>query len=587
MLCRFECGPLILSVLLNWRRFLIGVISIYWTGVLLLSLLAVTPSAFAAPADAETVDRCSTILSMDFLTVQDAPARIVTAEQVSLAGETPAHCVVNGYVAPQVGFELKLPLSGWNGKLVAVGNAGWGGRVNSNSCDRHVRRGYACVASDTGHRGGGSDGLWAANNLAAQVDFGYRSVHVMALAAKAIVSRFYSKEISRSYFVGCSTGGYEGLVEAQRFPWDFDGIIAGAPDMDEADLTMRELWESRNSIDARGQPLFTDAQLRLLHESVLALCDRDDGVMDGVVGNPLACRFDPARLLCKGVDEKGIREKVCLMPNQVEAVRRIYAGPPVPEGQSMIRGALPGSELGWGALGGIGPKLGDGLFRYMIYGASPEWTPANYDFEHDYKRLGMGAFYTDTNPDLRRFKTAGGKLLVYQGWNDVVEMPTAIVDYYETAERTMGGRSSTQSFFRLFMVPGMNHCGGGVGAYSIDYMQYLESWVEEGKVPDRLLGGHLSEAYLATLPETTEVPIPDLLHQDSHHTEVPITFTRPVYPYPIYARYAGSGDPADAANFRPAEPRSGCSANSRSLDCQEQQGAFGQYTRGTHAVAQK
>ena len=226
-------------------------------------------------------------------------------KRVAATQSTPAHCLVRGYVTPQVGFEVRLPESGWNGKLLAVGNFGWGGEVNGDWCDSHVRLGYACVASDTGYKGAGSDGLWAANNLQAQVDFGYRSVHVMALAAKAIVAHYYAQGPRRSYFVGCSTGGYEGMVEAQRFPWDFDGIVAGAPDMDEAELTMRELWGSRNILDQSGQPLLDAEHMGLLHNAVLAECDRDDGVVDGVISNPLSCRFDPAKLLCRKADNTG------------------------------------------------------------------------------------------------------------------------------------------------------------------------------------------------------------------------------------------------------------------------------------------
>ena len=290
------------------------------------------------------------------------------------------------------------------------------------------------MASDTGHKG--TERLWATDNLPAQVDFGFRSIHVVTLAAKAIVNQYYSKKSSRAYFVGCSTGGYEGLVEAQRFPWDFDGIIAGAPDMDEADLTMREIWGARNFLDHAEQPLFTNEQIHLLHNAVLAACDKDDGVIDGIISNPVACKFDPGKLLCKEGQHSN-----CLTPKQVEAVRRIYSGPPIPGQPTQVRGVLPGSELTWSALASIGPSLGEGLFRHMIYGTTPEWTPANYDFSHDYKRLGMGALYIDidTNPDLRKFRAAGGKLLVYQGWNDIIEMPAAITDYYETVERTMGG----------------------------------------------------------------------------------------------------------------------------------------------------
>ena len=494
-----------------------------------------------------TGSQCSALTGADFSGVQDAPTRVLDAARVAPAKGNVAYCLVSGYVAPQVGFELKLPESNWNGKLVTVGNAGWGGTVNGDACDRHVRGGYACVASDTGHRG--NDGLWATGNLAAQVDFGFRSIHVATLAAKAIVNQYYSRKSSRSYFVGCSTGGYEGLVEAQRFPWDFDGIIAGAPDMDEADLTMREIWGSRNFLDRTGQPLFTSDDIKLLHNAVLAACDKDDGVVDGIISNPLACRFDPAKLLCKASQRSG-----CLTHEQVDAVRRIYAGPPIPGEPTQVRGVLPGSELNWGeGLASIGPSLGEGLFRHMIYGTTPEWTPANYDFSRDYKRLGMGALYTDTNPDLRKFKSAGGKLLVYQGWNDIVEMPTAITDYYETVEKTMGGRDATQQFFRLFMIPGMNHCGGGAGAYAIDYLRYLEAWVEQGTAPNALLGGHISDSYLEALPQGSERPVVDLSRPNEPPPSIPLTFTRPVYPYPSYAKYNGRGDSNDGRNFVPAE----------------------------------
>lgn len=516
---------------------------------LLLCLLVSAGHGVAGELGSSTLKQCTDVATADFSGVQDAPARISSARTISPAAGDPPLCVVDGYVAPQVGFELKLPLSGWNRKLIAVGNYGWGGAVNEKSCDYHIKRGYACVASDTGHRAVGTDGLWAANNLAAQVDFGYRSVHVMTLAAKAIVARFYATDAARAYFIGCSTGGYEGLVEAQRFPWDFDGIIAGAPDMDEVELTMRELWSSRSFLGPSGEPLLDAKHIELLHKAVLSQCDQDDGVADGIVSNPLACKFDPSKLLCRSGQTTG-----CLSAEQIESVRRIYTGPPIPRAQTLVRGPLPGSELGWGSLGKTGVVLGDSLFRYMIYGASPEWTPANYDFSRDYKRLGMGAFYTDTNPDLRRFKSAGGKLIVFQGWTDVTEMPTAIADYYETVERTMGGRPATQEFFRLFMIPGMNHCGGGIGAYTIDYLSYLEAWVEEGRAPDHLLGGHIDDRFLNTLPQGVELPTPDVSHgRTEPNARVPITFTRPFYPYPFYARYTGTGDPDDATNFKPVE----------------------------------
>lgn len=199
----------------------------------------------------------------------------------------------------------------------------------------------------------------------------------------------------------------------------------------------------------------------------------------------------------------------------------------------------------------------------MIYGASPGWTSANYDFDSDYKRLGLAALFTDTNPDLRRFKAAGGRLLIYQGENDLVEMPTAIVDYYQTVEKVMGGPEPTQEFFRLFMIPGMNHCGGGVGAVSIDYLTYLEKWVEQRQAPDEIIGAHVSESYLASLPPPSWLPA-DASMEDRIAAaagqlrfpldpKIPLSFTRPMYPYPKFAKYA-SGNPNQASSFRPVQP---------------------------------
>jgi feruloyl esterase len=420
-----------------------------------------------------------------------------------------------------------------------AGNGGWAGVLSGGACDGNLKRGYACVTTDTGHRGRGDDGLWAQDNLAAQVDFGYRAIHVATLAAKSIVNRYYSKDAQRAYFMSCSTGGYQGMVEAQRFPWDFDGIIAGAPDMDEADLTMREVWAQRSQLDANGKAILDAGALAILHQAALDECDMDDGVKDGLIGNPVGCSFDPSKILCKAGETQR-----CLTAAQVEAAKRIYAGPPHTQ-ERAVRGALPGSEKTWDF--GTGTKYADSLFQYMIYGVSPGWTSATYDFERDYKRLGIAAIYTDTNPDLRRFKAAGGKLLVFQGGTDTVEMPTAIVDYYQTVEKVMGGLKPTQDFFRLFIIPGMNHCGGGDGATSIDYLTYLESWVEQNHAPDKMIGAHVSDSYLNSLPEASRyVSLP-------LDPKIPVSFTRPMYPFPQFARYV-SGDPKDAASFRPAQP---------------------------------
>jgi feruloyl esterase len=281
----------------------------------------------------------------------------------------------------------------------------------------------------------------------------------------------------------------------------------------------------------------------------------DDGVKDGIIANPVGCSSDPAKLLCNA----GQSEQ-CLTAVQVEAAKRIYDGPPHAE-EKAVRGALAGSELNWDF--GTDTGYADSLFKEMIYGASAGWTSSNYDFDRDYKRLGLAALYTDTNPDLRHFKAAGGKLLVYQGGTDTTEMPTAIVDYYETVEKVMGGAKPTQDFFRLFVIPGMNHCGDGVGAYSIDYLTYLENWVERDQAPNEMIGARVSDSYLLSLPlpeglaadASRERRIAAATHklQFPLDPKIPLSFTRPMYPYPKFARYA-SGDPNQAASFHPAQP---------------------------------
>lgn len=398
--------------------------------VVLLFIFSQSAVAQGDFAPAASPAACSALKGFDFSGIKDAPTQITDVRMVPTSKDGPAYCLLEGYVSPQVGLQVRMPVAHWNGKLMAVGNGGWAGSFNDKFCYPNLKQGYACVTTDTGHKGSGHDGLWAVNNLAAQVDFGFRAVHVSAVAAKSIVATFYGKGAQKSYFMSCSTGGYEGLVEAQRFPWDFDGIIAGDPDMDEADATARMIWIQRSlfggteNLGATAKPVLDAKALNILHQAVLAQCDMNDGVKDGLIGNAMACNVDPAKLLCKNG-----KSEACLSAAQVEAAKRIYEGPPHSSDRPLVRGPLPGSELLWGNMYGTDTGYADSLFKYMIYGASPGWTSASYDFEHDYTRLGLAALYSDTNPDLRRFKAAGGKLIVYQGSNDVLNVPGPIVDY--------------------------------------------------------------------------------------------------------------------------------------------------------------
>lgn len=493
---------------------------------------------------------CKSLEGADFSTIQDAPAQVMAADLVDARGNVPAHCHVQGYVAPQVGFELRLPAT-WSGKFIQMGCGGLCGSTRFGWiiawCEDALRRGHACILSDRGHStsadgtgNAAADGLWAYDNLQGKMDYGFRAVHVATAAGKAITRHYYGVEPKQSLYMGCSGGGRGGLAAAQAFPWDFDGIIAmdGGPRL--WDIHMTFLWNRRAMHDENGNVLLAPTDLDLLHKHVLARCDLDDGVADGVVSHPPSCKFDPAELACKA----GAASDDCLSPAQVTAAQKVYSGPRTSTGTPLFYGSMPGSEKGGMFTGAAHSR---DFFRYLAFlpDAGPGWNPASFDFDADYKRAGMtSTFYQPTNPDLRRFKAAGGKLLIVQGWDDSASpMPLDTIDYYETMERTMGGREATQKFARLFMMPGRAHCAGGPGANAFDFLAHLETWVDHDRAPDVLVGAHVESDDMADF-----IRLPD--------DPARIRFTRPVYPYPIRAKYKGSGDARDHRNFEPVPARS-------------------------------
>jgi hypothetical protein len=515
-------------------------------GLLLLVLLATArlsaqalqpshkqPESGPSSSDLPPIERCANLAKTDFSNIEDAPTKI-SQTKLSDAGSDLSFCRVQGYVNPQVRFEIRLPVANWNGKFVETGCAGACGTIMVDwLCPTLLKKGYACLASDMGHEGRIEDGLWAYNNLQAELDFGYRAAHVTALAGKAISKHFYGRAPDRSYFCGCSTGGREGLMEAQRFPWDFDGIIAGAPASDQAGTIMTRLWAALALRASDGRLILSQADLQVVHRAVVAACDMNDGLRDGLIGDPRACHFEIGDLTCRG-DAKD----QCLSNEQVTALRKIYSGPTTSAGNRIYAdGALMfGSEIAFGEYyqSGHFSSFDTDYLKYMAFlpAPGPDWQISDLDFERYYKRFGMtDALYAANNPDLRAFKARGGKLIMYQGWADAGAggvPPLKAVNYYETTERTMGGPAATRDFFRLFMIPGMGHCGGGEGASNVDYVSYLEEWVEKGRAPDALLATH-------TGPGES-------------------IFTRPVFPYPKQAKYKGVGDPANADNFKPTDP---------------------------------
>lgn len=522
-------------------------------------LLLFTARALSEEAEQTTQDAtanvseqeraCSALASADFSAIPDAATQITEVKMMKAEKSIPAFCMVKGYVAPSVGIKLGLPPN-WNRKFMEVGCGGTCGIVDNafsegDACEAALRKGYACIATDAGHTGAWIDGLWGYGNLQAKLSWGYQAPHLTALAGKAITERYYGVSPRKSYFIGGSNGGRQALQEAQRFPGDFDGIVSLAPATDISTIFLTFAWGSRFTHDADGKALLGSAELRLLTDAAVAKCDLDDGVKDNVIGDPLHCSFDPSQLKCRVGQTSG-----CLTSIQVSAVKKVYAGPVSSTGGSLsLGGPLVGSESG----GWLGSYVGqDGqpagytrfaidVFRYLLFSPDPgpTWTLRDLDFDRDPKRLStMQALYDATNPDLRKFKAAGGKLLIFVGLNDEAVLPRNTIDYYETLERTMGGRAATQSFTRLFLLPGISHGGDGdPGAGTFDYLTALEAWVEDGKAPDRLVAAHLKKPQSWTL----EFPFP--LEADK------VRFTRPVYPYPLRAIYKGSGDPNDAASF--------------------------------------
>jgi feruloyl esterase len=467
-------------------------------------------------------------------------------------------CRVQGVLAPtsdsNIRFEVWLPLNDWNGKLNHSGNGGYGGSFTTpaNFMVAALLRGYATTATDMGHLNSVTpNGLFALNHPEKIVDWGYRANHVTSVAAKAITTAFYGEAPRLSYFTGCSDGGHEALMEAQRFPDDYDGIVAGAPANYWTHQSAAWVWEARATLDdpAGYIPL---AKLPMITQAAVAACP---GPVAGFIDDPSRCNFDPGTLTCKAGDAPD-----CLTAPQVEAVRKIYSGPVNPRtGESIYPGLEPGSEASQG-VGGItswllpivGPDafLGSDFYKYMVYD-DPSWDFHTLDFDQDiaFADAKMGPVIDSTNPDLGAFRKRGGKLILYQGWADPLVSPRNVINYFNSvvaAQRPGRGHGigedraalhRTQGFVRLFMAPGMGHCGAGPGLNTFDTISAIENWVERGIAPETLVASHTD------LPAGFNVS-----------TTTPGTFSRPLCPYPKVAAWTGTGDPGSASQYACIDP---------------------------------
>ena len=434
----------------------------------------------------------------------------------------PPFCRVAATLSPSadsdIRIELWMPLADWNSKLQAVGNGAFTGNIPYPAMTTALRRGYATAGTDTGHTGGGA--RWALGHPEKVIDFGWRAVHEMTVASKRIIAAYYQAPPRYAYWNGCSAGGRQGMQAAQRFPGDFDGIIAGAPGLD---WTARAAQANRVAkvLDASEGARLLQPQRALLHGAVVNACDALDGVRDGLLENPRACSFDPGQLECRGSGATS-----CLTKAQVETAQLVYSSGRNPKSLREIPGLARGSELGWTDLGWTAGARATGIdqFRFIVF-ADPEWTIQKFDFEADVAR----AEETDRNtinaldPNLKPFLSRGGKLIQYHGWSDPQISPLSSVDYYTRVLNTLGSAADVHGSYRLFMAPGMGHCGGGEGPDTFDAVAALERWVERGQAPDQITASKI---------------VNGIVQQ-----------TRPLCPYPQVAVYRGSGSMNEAASF--------------------------------------
>ncbi|MCP4745531.1 MAG: tannase/feruloyl esterase family alpha/beta hydrolase [Desulfobacteraceae bacterium] len=434
--------------------------------------------------------------------------KIISAVPVGPEKGPAEYASVVARIHPAINFEVRMPLSEWNGKFHMAGCGGFCGRPdrivdsnkNFNAIKYAVKDNYAVAYTDTGHRGTNiDDAKWAYHNRQAEIDWGRRSVHEVTMAAKKIIKAFYGKGPSYSYFVGCSTGGRLAVMEALRYPKDFNGIISGAPALNYTDLVGTFFsWIVQANRDDKGKIILNHTKLDLIESAVLEACKKTPGLVnDNLISNPARCNFDPQSLLC---NEKNFRE--CLNVSQVEVLKKFYNGPKNSKGEPLYTGGLPmGSEPFWSfwvtgngeGKSGFIEKLNIDFLKYMAFETDPDsrWDPYAFNFDTDPAKLSyMSQIYNATGTDLSEFKNNGGKLIMYHGWADAVVPPSYTIDYYAKVVEKMGGFQKVRDFYRLFMVPGMDHCGIFSEAYDkVDFFSALENWVEKGQAPDQIIAG--------------------------------------------------------------------------------------------------
>jgi feruloyl esterase len=505
---------------------------------------AAVPAA-SLPSGIAPVLTCAQLTQLDLGALRGASTEITSATPLAAKNNSQGPwdaCDVHGTIAPQVQFELLLPTTTWQGDYLQDGCGGYCGVVVVNTaaaagCAPLTGGAFAVATDNEGHFGAGAFSASFGADPTLRASFGYQSEHQLAPAAKAIIAKFYGTAVHHSYFDGCSQGGHEGLTEAQRFPHDFNGVIAGSPASIMTELNVfYQGWMSQANTAPDGAPILTIADLTPLHQAVVTACDAKDGTRDGLIADPLNCHFDPRGLRCSATTTG-----FCLTSAQVDTVRKLYEGPRDANGDLLYPGwQLPGSEANWAAwivpTSPGTPTIDQGIaqetLRYMVNpGVDGAATFRDVRFTAaEFRRLTRAndGMYDAIDPDLSAFRAAGGKLILWAGWADPAISPVGTVAYYQAVRRAMGGASATSAFARLFMLPGVAHCGGGDGPGTFDALTAITRWVTEGRAPAGLV--------------TSTV-----------NANGSTTATRPVFPYPMMA-VDTTGGPVDQASSYTAQP---------------------------------
>ena len=492
--------------------------------------IPIITGAFSIPlhaqdAPAQACANLASNLDLEAATITSAvpvaAGRFIPPSGTQALNDLPGFCRVVLTIIPtpdsDIRAEIWLPLNGWNGKFLTAGNGAWGGSIQYQALADGLRRNYATASSDTGHTT--VDASFAIGHPEKLIDFGYRAVHQTAVLGKAIIVGLYNTAPRYSYFNGCSGGGRQSFMEAQRYPEDFDAIIAGAPGYDRTDVAFQTLGMNQATHET-PESFIPAGKYPLIHNAAMSMCDAHDGLEDGLISDPVNCDFDPGALQCQADDAA-----TCLTEPQVVAARKIYATiTDSRTGELLTAGLEPGSELHWGGVAGERPNfMYLSLFQHVVY-PDEEWDFRSMDvaLNLDAARAADNGVLAAVSPYLEPFFSRGGKLLIYHGWADQNIPPLGSVDYYQQVVETLG-LPKTNEGMRLYMVPGMGHCGGGYGPNEFDMLDVLDKWRDQGQAP---------QAVVAELREDNNV-----------------VRSRPLCPYPQVAHYNGTGSINEVGNF--------------------------------------